>query len=231
MKMLMNFFAQIWAILNQKEVFAFFLGPATGVAYTEAYLIGEGQTAADLADATKGKQILISRGTKAQILAWDASAPAHWVAPDKAWLAAVFNGSTTDFSSEIDLNNSDLIFGTGETVTLTYDTTKKIPFKKEGKKILYDASLGGSTAVTSASGLQNGTSSGGSSSSGTGGTGSGSSSGGTGEPKTGNSATGLAALPMWSWFLIVPVLVVVVVLIVKAIAKAVKKGGKKTVSK
>jgi hypothetical protein len=153
-------------LASQNEVAAYFLGPGTGLAYTEAYLLGEGQVAADLTDNTKGKQILISRGTKAQIIAWDADATAasatpprtpapHWFAPTKEWCAVVFNGSATDFTTNLDLNTSDLVFGNGETVTLTYTLTNKIPFKKEGKKILYDVSVGGITTPTAINGLQN----------------------------------------------------------------------------
>ncbi|PWK27010.1 hypothetical protein LV89_01822 [Arcicella aurantiaca] len=193
-------------IASQNEVAAYFLGPAAGVAYTEAFLLGEGQVAGDLTDNTKGKQILISRGTKAQIIAWDTDATAasatpprtpapHWFAPTKEWCAVVFNGSATDFTTNLDLNSSDLVFGNGETVTLTYTLTTKIPFKKEGKKIVYDAALGGVTTPTAINGLQNNVVS------------------GTDpskpaveptDPALGNdSKTGLAAIAWWGWGLIV----------------------------
>jgi hypothetical protein len=192
-------------IASQNEVAAYFLGPAAGVAYTEAYLLGEGQVTADLTDNAKGKQILVSRGTKAQILAWDTDATAasatpprtpapHWFAPTKAWCAVVFNGSATDFTTNLDLNTSDLVFGTGETVTLTYTSTTKIPFKKEGKKIIYDAAVGGITTPTVVNGLANNVVS--------------------GDPvkdpavdptdpALGNDAKGLAAIAWWGWGLIV----------------------------
>lgn len=210
-------------IASQNEVAAYFLGPSTGLAYTEAFLLGEGQVAGDLTDNTKGKQILISRGTKAQIIAWDTDATAasavpprtpapHWFAPTKEWCAVVFNGSATDFTTNLDLNTSDLVFGTGETVTLTYTLTQKIPFKKEGKKILYDVSVGGVTTPTAVNGLAannvvNGADP---------------AKPAVVDPALGNDAkTGLAAIAWWGWGLIV-----VGIIAIGLVLKKVLGGGK-----
>jgi hypothetical protein len=207
-------------IASQNEVAAYFLGPAAGVAYTEAYLLGEGQVTADLTDNTKGKQILVSRGTKAQIIAWDSdsgkanSTNVHWFAPTKAWCAASFNNDPTDFTKNIDLTSSDLVFGEGETVTLTYDATKKIPFKKDGKKIVYDASVGGVTTVTTINGLKNTVVPGADPAK--------DPAVDPTDPALGNdSKTGLAAIAWWGWGLIVIGLIAI-----GLILKKVFGGGK-----
>lgn len=228
MRSLMVLLSAFATIFTQAEVFAYFLGPAVGVPYTEGFMINDGAVATDFADATKGKGVLINRGGgKAQILWFDTDAlntgtkNPHWIAPDKTFLAVTLNGNSTTFVGAIDLTNSDLVFGAGETVAFVADTTKKIPFKKEGAKILYDTAIGGSTTISNVTGL-NGTIT-----------------DGTTKiptvtnptepttpttPSTGNSA--LSSLPTWSWFLIVPVVVVLLVLAAKAIFKNMK-GGKK----
>ena len=206
-------------IASQNEVAAYFLGPAAGVAYTEAFLLGEGQVTADLTDNTKGKQILVSRGTKAQIIAWDSdsgkanSTNVGWFAPTKSWCAAAFNNDPADFIKNIDLNSSDLVFGEMEKVTLTYDATKKIPFKKDGKKIVYDATVGGVTTVTPINGLQNNVVPGADPAK---------KPTDPTDPALGNDAkTGLAAIAWWGWGLIV-----VGIIGIGLILKKVLGGGK-----
>lgn len=227
--------------LNPKEVIAYFLGPSTGVPYTEGYMINPAAVATDYADNTKGKGILINRGNgKAQIIWFDtdanyaargaSAANPHWFAPDRNFLAVVLNGSGSTLIGDIDLTNSDLVFGGGETVSLTADTSKKMPFKKEGAKIVYDAALPGAViAGTSITGL-NGTSTSGTTTGGTTTTGTtttGTTTGGTTTTGATTGNTGLSALPTWAWFLIVPVAVVLVVVAAKAIFKGMK-GGKKS---
>lgn len=221
MKRLISFLAVLaTAILPQNQVVAYFLAPSAGAAaaYKEGDFIGQAQSS--LTVATEGKQIIVNAGNnKAQILAWDTGGDVAktgivpgWRAVTRAWLSVV------DGTKDIDFDHSDLVYGNGETVDVSLVTTKVIPFKKEGNKILYDATLGGSTAVTSMNGLNK-------------------------PPVTtttpppaptpspnplGNKAgAGLFdSLPTWSWFLIVPLLVYGAYLLIKAVMpkrKTVKK--------
>lgn len=144
------FMSLMVAITAHSEVVGFFIGPATGVAYKEGENVGEG-VAADLTNNTKGKQVLINAGNnKAMILAYDSGGPTntdpHWFAPDKSWLLAV--AATTG----IDFANSDLVYGTMQRVTPTFDITKSIPFKKDGAKIVYDGTLTGVSTVSTNTG-------------------------------------------------------------------------------
>lgn len=220
-------------MLGDSEVIAYFTDPSAGAtaAYKEGNFLMAATPPANLTVATEGKQVLISLGTKAQILAFS-SGPSdpnpHWFAPDRNWLNVVFNNgaATPNATAGLDLDNSDLVFGTGQTVVPTFDLTKVIPFKKVGITIKYDATLGGSTAVTVVSGLgvnnvapappvvpgAPGTP-------------------GAGTPRVplANAAKGyFASLPMWSWFLIVPI---VGFGVYKLVAAILPKKGKKAVSK
>lgn len=232
MKILMKIVAFFSALMPQNQVVAFFSEPSGGATapYKEGDFVGEGSVAADRNDVTKGKQIIISvGGGKAQILAFDtdgitpaATRNPHWFAPSRAWL-----DTATVPTSDIDFDNSDLVYGTGQTVTLgTIDNTKIIPFKRVGTAIKYDAQVGGSTTPTSVSGLSTsnapapapgqtpvpapGATPGGN----------------TNTPVTGNAKTGLAAIAWYIWVLIAVGFVALFYL-----GKSLVKGKGKKVSK
>lgn len=192
------------ALMPQNQVVAFFLDPSAGAsaAYKEGDLMGEGQVAADRVDVTKGKQIIISvGGGKAQILAYDTDVTTPVAQRNPHWFAATraFLHTATVPTSNIDFDNSDLVYGNGETVTLgTIDNTKIIPFKRVGNAIKYDATLGGSTTPTSVSGILTTTAPATTTATGTPAT----TPGSTTTPLTANAKTGLAAIKWYFWVLI-----------------------------
>lgn len=220
LRAIVGFFA---AITKKNQVVAFFLDPSAGAsaAYKEADFVGENGS---LTDVTKGKQIIISvGGGKAQILAYDTDSltPAAtrnpgWIAPSQAWLA-----TPTLFTADIDFANSDLVYGNNNRVQPgAFDTAKVIPFKKVGKAIKYDGTVGGSTTPTVVAGIQTTTAP--APATNTGG-------GNTTNPTTANSAkTGLAAVAWYVWGLIA-VGFVLLYFLFKYIVKMMKgnKGNKK----
>jgi len=140
------------ALIAQNAVIAFFDDPSAGAsaAYKEGDFIGEKGA---MSDNTQGKQILVNAGNgKCQVLAFDtdssnANKNPNWFAPAKNWLLAV---PTT---KDIDFDNSDIVFGNGQTVTLgKLDNTKNMPFKRVGNAIKYDASLAQNAPVSNFSG-------------------------------------------------------------------------------
>lgn len=147
-----NLFQRAIMFLAQSEVIAHFLAPSAGAAegYKDGDYIGQG-SGTDRTDNTKGKQVIVAvANNKFMILGFDAESTKaaadrnpHWFAADKNFLEAV--PETTD----IDFENSDIVYGTGQTVNPIFTIANTIPFKKVGNTIKYDATIAG--AVTNPS--------------------------------------------------------------------------------